>query len=120
MALELRTADATETALRLRIEQVKEDAVFDMMASIRNMVRNLPEARRREIFADFGTAVQLNDLGYLADTIANWAAGGHGYEDRGITVNKTADDLPDIQSNPVLKEVWQDYLRTQEDDSQAD
>ena len=46
---------------------------FDMLASIRGNIRNLTPERRDEIFADFGDAVKSGNIGYLADTVANWA-----------------------------------------------
>jgi hypothetical protein len=71
--------------------EVMEVAVIQVQSSIRDNVRNLPGSRHKEIFDDFAGAVKTEDIGYLADTIVNWAFGGHGYDYAGVVVNRVAD-----------------------------
>jgi len=72
------------------VEKAKEEARFEMRASIRDNVRNLPIERHAELFADFDEAVKRKDIGYMADTILNWATGGNGYKRAGMPVNRLA------------------------------
>jgi hypothetical protein len=91
-----------------QMEQVKEDAIFNIVASLRDNVRNLPPERYDEIFADFEGAVKSKDIGYLADTVVNWALGGHGYDYAGAVVNR---DKPVIgpEADETTKEIWNEF-----------
>jgi hypothetical protein len=70
--------------------QAREEASFEVIASIRDNVRNLPQARHAELFADFADAAGRKDIDYMADTVLNWATGGNGYEYAGLPVNRLA------------------------------
>jgi hypothetical protein len=89
--------------------RAKKDARLDVVASIRDSVRNLPSERQEEIFADFEGAVKSKDINYLADTMANWALGGHGYGYAGEPVNDAVDNLPDLKDDADLSAAWEAY-----------
>jgi hypothetical protein len=90
------------------INQIKEEAVFNVVASIRDNVRNLPPERYAEIFADFEGAVKSNDIGYLADTVVNWALGGHGYDYAGAPVNHL-EPVITADADPETRAAWDSF-----------
>jgi hypothetical protein len=75
------------------------------LASIRDRVRSFPESRHEEIFKDFEEAVQSRDIGILADVVANWAQGGHGYYYSGVRVNKLIPVITE-DTDEEVKKAW--------------
>lgn len=86
------------------------------LASIRDAVRRLPADRITEIFDDFDSAVQSKNINFLADTIANWATGGRGYDRMNVRVNNTLDSAAVDRSDPEMASSWADFLALQEGD----
>jgi hypothetical protein len=104
--------DAADLDALQQIQEIKEETRLDVIASIRDNVRNLPPERRPEIFADFEGAVKTGDIEYLADTITNWATGGNGYEYIGEPVNRTTKSLfGKYKNDPDMAAVWESIER---------
>ena len=89
--------------------------VVEALRVIRGTIRNLPVSRRKEIFNDFKDAVDSQDIGYLADTIANWAAGGKGYSYAPVKVNKTP-SLRNVDASLVNEEILKAYWAEDDED----
>lgn len=69
------------------IEREEEERLrLDVIASLRDAIRNISPDRKEEMFADFAVAIQSGDVDALADTVQNWALGGHGYDYTGADV----------------------------------
>jgi len=61
-----------------------------VVTEMRGNIINLPRDRHEEIFADFAGALESGDLEYLADTVMNWATGGHGYKYVGMPLKSVS------------------------------
>ena len=69
------------------VERGEEERLrLDVIASMRDAIRNISPDRKEEMFADFADAVKSGDAAALADTVQNWALGGHGYDCTGAPV----------------------------------
>jgi hypothetical protein len=88
------------------------------LASIRDSVRQLDPSRYSEIFEDFEAAVTSKNINYLADTIANWALGGSGYDHMPIRVNHTLDRTTVDKGDPSVTQSWTEFLKIQQPDDE--
>ena len=80
-----------------------------MISSIRENVSSLPANRHEEIFADFAEAAKKRDINYLADTVLNWALGGHGYAHTGEPVNRLVPVIratDDAETVEIWEQMW--------------
>jgi len=90
-----------------RIRSANDEAKFEVIASIRDNILNLPPERHREMIDDLATAAETRDIEYIADTITNWATGGHGSEYAGLPVNRTSKKLfGKYKDDPEMAAVW--------------
>jgi hypothetical protein len=97
------------SAARSRRDTAIREARLQVLSSIRSNVRDLSPERYDEIFNDFAGAVEKRDIGYLADTILNWALGGHGYEYTGEPVNHLEPIITSATSEEdraIWEEMW--------------